>query len=64
MQIEKQQKLGSRNVKKNICMDISSKKTGEIAHEKTWTCLRKGNLKRNWIYPDSNRKQGDKDQLF
>ena len=25
-----------------------------ISHDKTWTWLRKRNLKRNWIYPDSS----------
>ena len=28
-----------------------------ISHEKTWTWLRKRNLSRNWISPDSNTKQ-------
>ena len=27
-------------------MNISSEQTSEISHEKTWTLLRKGNLKR------------------
>ena len=41
-----QQKLSNRNKKKNNCMHISSNKTSEISHEKTWTWLQNGNIKR------------------
>ena len=43
---EKQQKRENRNRKKKQMYGDFDRQTDEIVHEKTWTWLRKGNLKR------------------
>ena len=35
-----------------------------ISHQKTWIWLRKGNLKRNGIFPNSSTRQRHKDQSY